>query len=211
MAREAQAIEGGSVGGRRVRRAVREGGLALGAAELGDPPVGTTVASSVSYVRLRSLEVALPPEGRGVGGDDTMRQMVQLDMGGVIVAAHTENDVPDAEWAEFMQLLTVVRRREGQAQILVRTSGGGGPNSKQRNLLANLGRKVRAAIVTESSVIRGVVTVIAWLQSMEIRAFAPTEWGSERVLPWRRRRLETRRHRRGPALHHPPATGRLAR
>ncbi len=52
---------------------------------------------------------------------------------------------------------------------------GGGPNSVQRNHFSDaLGKTLpRVAVLTDSRVIRGIITAIQWLGSMDIKGFAP--------------------------------------
>jgi hypothetical protein len=84
------------------------------------------------------------------------------------IAVHSEQPPSDEEWAQWIALC---RDRPGALRVLVETHGGG-PNAKQRKALNDaLGsRDMRAAILTESLLVRGVVTALAWL-GIPLRAF----------------------------------------
>jgi hypothetical protein len=81
----------------------------------------------------------------------------------------------DEEWAAWLALL---RTRAGQdARILVETHSG--PNAAQRSALVEATRDldVRFAILTDSIIVRGIVTALAWL-GVPHRAF-----GTDQHLP----------------------------
>jgi hypothetical protein len=87
----------------------------------------------------------------------------------VCVAVLYPNPPTDAEWQRWIALL---RERSGsQARVLVETYAG--PNAAQRKTLAaaTSGQDVRFAIMTDSIVVRGIVTALAWL-GVPHRAFA---------------------------------------
>lgn len=92
----------------------------------------------------------------------------------VVVCVHDEQAPTDAEWDRWLQLL---RERAGRdARAFVETRGGG-PNAKQRKLLADAVKDLdlRCAILSDSMVVRGMVTAIAWL-GVPLRAFTPGEF-----------------------------------
>jgi hypothetical protein len=88
----------------------------------------------------------------------------------VAIAVHDEVPPTDEEWE--LWLLFFNGRTEVRA--LVESYEGAGPNAKQRRVLAERtqGIDVRAAILTDSLVVRGIVTAIAWL-GLPQRAFPP--------------------------------------
>jgi hypothetical protein len=92
--------------------------------------------------------------------------------GRLMFAVHNAQPPTDAEWARWVSL--GVEAQTNALRLFVETRGGGGPNAKQRRLLAdNLQRfGMRCAIVTSSPIIRGIVTAVAWL-NVDLRAFAP--------------------------------------
>jgi hypothetical protein len=78
----------------------------------------------------------------------------------------------DEEWVAWIALL---RTRAGQdARVLVETHSG--PNAAQRSALAEATRDldVRFAILTDSIIVRGIVTALAWL-GVPHRAFGTDE------------------------------------
>jgi hypothetical protein len=78
----------------------------------------------------------------------------------------------DEEWTAWIALL---RTRAGRdARILVETQSG--PNAAQRSALVEATRDldVRFAILTDSIIVRGIVTALAWL-GVPHRAFGSDE------------------------------------
>jgi hypothetical protein len=94
--------------------------------------------------------------------------MSQFDR--VAIAVHDAVPPTDEEWDRWMRYYD--GRTEGRA--LVESYEGAGPNAKQRKVLAERtqGIDLRAAILTDSLVVRGIVTAIAWL-GIPQRAFPP--------------------------------------
>jgi hypothetical protein len=79
----------------------------------------------------------------------------------VSLAVHDSAPPTDDEWERWMAYY----RGRTQGRALVESHEGAGPNAKQRKLLAERtqGVDLRAAILTDSLVARGIVTAIAWL------------------------------------------------
>ena len=75
------------------------------------------------------------------------------------------------EWARWTTLL---REAGNPLRVMVETRSG--PDAAQRKALATAtrGRDVRFAILTDSVVVRGIVTALEWL-GVPHRAFAPHE------------------------------------
>jgi hypothetical protein len=60
--------------------------------------------------------------------------------------------------------------KEGSARILVHANGDGGPNAKQRASLRHLrDLELRIAIVSDSYVVRAIVTAISWVLKQQAR------------------------------------------
>jgi hypothetical protein len=75
----------------------------------------------------------------------------------------------DPEWDRW---ITMSLARVGLDQRVIVESHNGGPNAKQRKSLADAMRSedVRVAVLTGSTVVRGIVTALAWL-GIPLRAF----------------------------------------
>lgn len=86
----------------------------------------------------------------------------------VVVGPSTPDD---ADW----DLLVAAMRRERHQRTLV-VSAGGGPSAAQRKAIldASGGKGLPAAIITDSVVVRGIATAIAWFVP-NVRAYAPGE------------------------------------
>ncbi|MFT3928543.1 MAG: hypothetical protein QM778_38795 [Myxococcales bacterium] len=93
-------------------------------------------------------------------------------LGRVMVAVHDAAPPTDDEWARWVAL--VGEPSSPELRLLVETTGQGGPNAKQRKLLAEAthGLDVRCAILSDSLAVRGVITALAWL-GLAQRAFVP--------------------------------------
>lgn len=103
----------------------------------------------------------------------------------VLVVVHTRNPPADEEWTPFVQIhgLSTTER------CLVLTLGGG-PNSRQRSQLVNelRERPVPTTVLTDSVVVRGIVTALSWL-GHQTRAY-PTRQFREAVRRLDRSHLE---------------------
>jgi regulator of extracellular matrix RemA (YlzA/DUF370 family) len=90
----------------------------------------------------------------------------------MMVAVHDAAPPTDDEWARWVAL--VGEPAAPELRLLVETTGQGGPNAKQRKLLADAtkGLDVRCSILSDSMAVRGVITALAWL-GLAQRAFVP--------------------------------------
>jgi hypothetical protein len=88
----------------------------------------------------------------------------------VLIAVHDADPPTDEEWERWMELF----RGRTETLVLVESFDGAGPNAKQRRVLAERtqGIDFGAAIMTDSTVARGIVTALSWL-GMPQRAFSP--------------------------------------
>jgi hypothetical protein len=88
----------------------------------------------------------------------------------VLIAVHDAVPPTDEEWESWLELF----RGRTQALVLVESFHGAGPNAKQRKMLGERmqGIELGAAIMTDSTVTRGIVTALSWL-GMPQRAFLP--------------------------------------
>jgi hypothetical protein len=85
------------------------------------------------------------------------------------VAVHSTDAPTDAEWNHWIALLT--ERAGRDRRILVETRSG--PTATQRKALASATKDqdLRFAVLTDSVVVRGIITALAWL-GVQHRAFA---------------------------------------
>lgn len=88
----------------------------------------------------------------------------------VSIAVHDAVPPTDEEWERWLEHF----RGRADGRALVESFEGAGPNAKQRKALAEGARGValRAAIMTDSTVARGIVTALSWL-GIPQRAFLP--------------------------------------
>ena len=97
--------------------------------------------------------------------------MVFERAGGTMVVAHGPANPSDAVWDAYVATMAELRSQVGRALVF---TAGGSPNAKQRANLGQHAGKIRAAILTDSIVARGVVTALSWL-GVSIAAFPPAQ------------------------------------
>jgi hypothetical protein len=97
--------------------------------------------------------------------------MVFREVSALIVSVHSAEAPTDEDWSAYLQLCRRKMARERLGALAV--TAGGGPNSKQRAALQELlrGGPVPGAVVTDSPVVRGIVTALGWFNPA-IRGFA---------------------------------------
>jgi hypothetical protein len=97
--------------------------------------------------------------------------MAMCRRGRVLLGVHHRSPPTDEEWARWIAL--AIEPSPGGVRTIVESGGSSGPNAKQRRALAEAlqGVDIRSAILTDSLVVRGIVTAIAWL-NVSVRAFA---------------------------------------
>lgn len=92
--------------------------------------------------------------------------------GDILVACHSVRPPSDLEWSRY---LGFIARNIDRIRAVVVHSEGGGPTAMQRRAAAEtwatIGRTPRMAVVTGSTVARGIVTASSWLIGNFIRAF----------------------------------------
>jgi hypothetical protein len=98
----------------------------------------------------------------------------------VIVSVHGQENPSDAAWNAYLKSIDDALRYHGGDAGRVRglsISAGGGPSGLQRARLEDVqaGRVIKVSIITHSTLVRGMVTVLRWLNPA-IRAFAPLKF-----------------------------------
>jgi hypothetical protein len=95
--------------------------------------------------------------------------MAILGFDRVCVAVLHTRPPTDEEWGRWVALIG--GRAKGVARVIVETQNG--PNAAQRKALAEATRHkdVRFAVLTDSIMVRGIITALAWL-GVPHRAFA---------------------------------------
>jgi hypothetical protein len=104
--------------------------------------------------------------------ENAERTFQWANAGNVRVCVHGLRDPVDKEWHAYVDDLTVHGDR--LKGILVYTAGGG-PNAAQRKYLAELwtrrGSMLPVALMSPSTVVRGMVTAMNWVLPKPIRTF----------------------------------------
>jgi hypothetical protein len=80
----------------------------------------------------------------------------------------------DEEWDRWIEL--ILRRKGHDVRVLVEAHDTG-PDAKQRKTISDAlkGEDLRAAVMTESTIARGIVTALAWL-GVPQRAFGVNQY-----------------------------------
>lgn len=97
----------------------------------------------------------------------------------IVCALHSKRSPSDAEWDEYLGHVRDAREltRGGISAVnAVVVTDGGAPDAAQRKRLADVvrGWEPLAAVISESLLVRGVVTALAWL-GMSVRFFPVNE------------------------------------
>ena len=108
----------------------------------------------------------------------TIRHQVAIDH--VLAVAHSRQPVQQSEWETYLALIRKTLEREGRAAVLVSASGEGGPDVNQRASLSALAEfgEVRMAVLTDSAFLRGAVTALKWMNTIEVQVFEPGQEGN---------------------------------
>jgi hypothetical protein len=115
-------------------------------------------------------------------GQQTMAGFVfktsELDF---VCALHGREAPRPGEWSSYCELLRDYFRNNAPERLRgITLTLGGGPDSRQRRELVDTMPQVvmaaRGAIITNSTIIRGIVTAFAWLQKSGLQAFQPSDF-----------------------------------
>lgn len=100
-----------------------------------------------------------------------MKNMAFVTVGDLVVALHNSSPPTEQEWAGYMDAMKKIGAEKVRGLAF---TDGGGPDSKQRKLITDLlgGQPRQAAVVSASSVVRGIVTALNWFNPA-IKAFSP--------------------------------------
>lgn len=94
----------------------------------------------------------------------------------VLVAVHLESAPAADEWTRYCA--ETYRVRKQMRGCLVHTQGGG-PNSKQREQVRLAFDGVRpppVAVMTSSTLVRGIITSLNWFMDNQLAAFSPSDF-----------------------------------
>jgi hypothetical protein len=98
-----------------------------------------------------------------------MKRMAFKVVDRVLVLAHGFDDPSDDEWFAYV---SEIKRQGNELLPQVVLTDGGRPNSVQRKMLTDVlaGRGMKVAVLSKSTLVRGVVTAISWF-NRDIRPF----------------------------------------
>lgn len=120
----------------------------------------------------------------------TDRNQSVVRCGDVYLAATGLRPMSDESVEEFIAYTTEVDARLGAAKAGLQYSPEQSPNAHQRKRFATAQEVavpyLRMALLTDSAIVRGSVTAIAWLirSQTDLRAFKTTQW--PKALLWQR-------------------------
>jgi hypothetical protein len=110
-----------------------------------------------------------------------MRSMVFRILGDVHIVVAGSEPPTNQDWDRYLEAVRAEEKKLADFRNM-RTlvfSDGGGPNAAQRKAVSEFlkGRTTPVAIITGSTIMRGIVTALAWFNP-ETKAFAPDDVGS---------------------------------
>lgn len=102
-----------------------------------------------------------------------MKTMAFKVAGGLFLIVHTKDPPTDDEWTSYVKLVDK-QGAEPLPQIVF--TEGGGPSAKQRRDFTEMlnGRKIPVVVLTDSTMIRGIVTAISWFND-KLKTFPPVQ------------------------------------
>ncbi len=94
---------------------------------------------------------------------------------GVLVSVHAPLPPTDPEWDDYLELVKQLKAQQSLIKVLVIAEHG--PNAMQRARLTKVteGIKMRAAVVTDSAVVRGIMMAFSWMGKIDLRGFHPSD------------------------------------
>jgi hypothetical protein len=97
----------------------------------------------------------------------------------ILYARHHSLAVDDREWQAMLDDIEQRMRPGEPLRILVKTDNAG-PNSFPRNQLHHLvtskGATLRVAVMSTSTMVRGVVTAFSWMGTLQIKSFGDNDF-----------------------------------
>src|SRR5262249_16125686 len=104
-----------------------------------------------------------------------IHQVWERDRLSVVVSLHSAENPADEEWEAYLAVIKEAIDRLGLENVrAIAVTDGGAPSSAQRNRLNQLlgGRSVPGGVVTDSALVRGIVTALSWF-NRAVKSFAP--------------------------------------
>lgn len=96
--------------------------------------------------------------------------------GDVLYVRHNNRSPADAHWDELIEEVREYLKTRPMLRILVSTKTSG-PSARQRAQINQVVREanatVRVAVLSASTVVRGIVTALSWANVIDIRSFQP--------------------------------------
>jgi hypothetical protein len=96
----------------------------------------------------------------------------------VLIAVHTSTTPSKDEWERYLRMTAEVIEESHGNYVGLAVTDGGAPNSAQRAALVPLAKKapeVRGAAITNSILVRGIMTAMSWLLNPNFKSFTPEE------------------------------------
>ena len=135
----------------------------------------------------------------GAGGASAHREgIVQITRDGNIASARTGklwlaatglHAIDDDPWREYLGQAAASVKSEGPFHGVLFWTPKHGPSTSQRRMLTHefakaiaLDAQRRVALISDSALVRGTITAIAWFTRSDVATFAPNE--AKRALDW---------------------------
>ena len=113
------------------------------------------------------------------GSDITIRR-IRLAKGELLLYLHTDQAPTEAQWDEGLELMRQCESALGgdlsRMSIIAVTDGGAPTGPMRAGFISWLdGRQLNVSVVSDGTMVRGVVTAISWFNPM-IKPFSPARW-----------------------------------
>ncbi len=111
-------------------------------------------------------------------------------LGDLMIGATGDLPIDDVSWAEWINWCVRSVKRDGFYPLMLQWAPKHGPSARQRSHMVSRGAELclhqqkRAALISESTLVRGIITAMGWSSraATELRAFAPRNVGA--ALTW---------------------------
>jgi hypothetical protein len=114
-----------------------------------------------------------------VPNEKPLRTMAHRVALGIVFVRHRSQAPRDEDWQQFLADIGAQMKPGQPLQVLVKTDDAG-PNSVQRNQINRLaqskGASLRVAVMSNSRLVRGIITAFSWMGSLQIRSIEPTDY-----------------------------------
>lgn len=95
----------------------------------------------------------------------------------ILITCHSSHPASDDEWEAYCTIIENLTRTSPSTMRIIVFTDGGGPNVHQRHRAVEAAGagSFPVAVISGSSLVRGIVTALSWMSSVRIKSFKPAE------------------------------------